>query len=120
MSNKSILIVEDDRIISMVLERTLLRNGYDIIGKVDTGEEAIAQCREQEPDLVLMDIQLKHEMDGITAMNRIREFSDVPVIYITGNSDALSRESAKETGYVDYLVKPIQTTALLGILEKTL
>jgi CheY-like chemotaxis protein len=72
-----------------------------------SGEDAIRKIREHQPDVVIMDISLKGKLDGIDAMNQVRDFSDVPVIYLSGNGDKLSKERAKKTGYVEYLVKPI-------------
>lgn len=115
---KKILIVEDDMILSMVLERMILKLNYEVIGKKITGEAAITSALELEPDLILMDIQLKDDTDGIEAMQEIRETSDVPVIYITGNSDQYNLRRAKETNFVDYLVKPIQMSDLEKSIQK--
>lgn len=115
---KKILIVEDDMILSMVLERMIVKLDYEVIGKKITGEAAITSALELEPDLILMDIQLKDDTDGIEAMQEIRETSDVPVIYITGNSDQYNLRRAKETNFVDYLVKPIQMSDLEEAIKK--
>ena len=113
---KKVLIVEDDMIIAMVLERMIVKLNYAVLDKVITGEEAIS-CATQH-DLILMDIQLKDGTDGITAMERIRENSNVPVIYITGNSDQYYKNRAKATDFVDYLVKPIQMSDLEESISK--
>lgn len=115
---KNVLIVEDDMIISMVLERMIGKLGHKVLDKVITGREAIDQTFSLKPDLILMDIQLKDDIDGITAMQRIREESDVHVIYITGNSDQYNLSRARETNFVDYLVKPIQMSHLKDSIEK--
>lgn len=115
---KNVLIVEDDMILSMVLERMIIKLDHAVAGKVITGKEAISAAGELEPDLILMDIQLKDDIDGISAMHQIRETSQVPVIYITGNSDEYNLSRAKETDYIDYLVKPIQMSDLKTSIEK--
>lgn len=115
---KNVLIVEDDMIISMVLEQMIKKVGYEVIDKATTGKKAIKLALNLSPDIILMDIQLKDDIDGITAMQKIRESSSVPVIYITGNSDPYYRSRAKETNYVDYLVKPIQMEDLQASIEK--
>jgi CheY-like chemotaxis protein len=115
---KKVLIVEDDMIISMVLERMIKKLGHRVSDKVITGQNAIDKTFELDPDLILMDIQLKDDIDGITAMERIREESDVHVIYITGNSDQYNQARAKETNYVEYLVKPIQMSHLKKSISK--
>ncbi len=118
IQSKKVLIVEDDMIISMVLERMIIKLGHEVINKVITGQDAIDSTMELGPDLILMDIQLKDDIDGITAMQKIRETSDVHVIYITGNSDQYNLSRAKETNFVDYLVKPIQMSHLKNSLSK--
>jgi CheY-like chemotaxis protein len=116
--SKKVLIVEDDMIISMVLERMINKMGFEIVEKATTGEKAIRLAHEHEPDIILMDIQLKDDIDGITAMQKIRKTSEVPVIYITGNSDQYYKERAQKTNYIDYLVKPIQMDDLKESINK--
>lgn len=118
ITDKDVLIVEDDMIISMVLERMITKLGHRVIDKVITGQGAIDSAFELKPDLILMDIQLKDDIDGITAMQKIREKSDVSVIYITGNSDQYNLSRAQETNFVDYLVKPIQMSHLQESIRK--
>jgi CheY-like chemotaxis protein len=115
---KKVLIVEDDMIIAMVLERMVNKLEYTVLDKVIGGREAIKTANNHSPDLILMDIQLKDGVDGITAMEEIRKNSEVPVIYITGNSDQFNVQRAKATNYVDYLVKPIQMSDLKESIEK--
>ncbi len=105
-------------IIAMVLERMILKLDHEVVGKVNTGEQAIEYALNREPDLILMDIQLKDSIDGISAMEKIRKSSQVPVIYITGNSDQYNLNRAKETNFVDYLVKPIQMSDLQNSMSK--
>ena len=117
-SSKSILIVEDDMILSMVLERMIRKLEYSVAGKEITGKKAIESANALQPDLILMDIQLKDDIDGIEAMHEIRHNSDVPVIYITGNSDQYNLDRARETNFIDYLVKPIQMSDLKTSINK--
>ena len=116
--SRKVLIVEDDMIISMVLERMINKMGFEVVEKATTGEKAITLAQEHEPDIILMDIQLKDDIDGITAMQKIRKSSEVPVIYITGNSDQYYKERAQKTNYIDYLVKPIQMDDLKESINK--
>ncbi len=117
-STQGILIVEDDMIIAMVLERMVKKLNHTVIDKVITGKEAIECAQEQDPDLILMDIQLKDDIDGIDAMHKIRQTSDVPVIYITGNSDQYNLNRAKKTNFVEDLVKPIRMEDLKESFSK--
>lgn len=116
-SPKRILIVEDDMLLSLVEERLIEKLGHKVVGKAGSGEEAIQKTLDLNPDLVLMDIVLKGDMDGIQAMEKIRESSQVPVIYLSGNSDRFNYERAKKTGFTDYLVKPITGKDLLRPLR---
>ncbi len=109
---KRILLVEDDYIISMLLEKQIRRMGYDVAGKVESGEKALAFIREESLDLILVDIELKGEIDGIETVRRMREFSSVPVVYLTGNAKENTRKLAEETAPEGFLVKPVDMEVL--------
>lgn len=115
---KTVMIVEDDLILNLLYESYLEKLGYDAEGELVYGKTAIEVAKKIQPHLILMDISLEGEIDGITAMKEIRKFSDVPVIYITGNSDPHHVQRAKETGYLDYLVKPIEFNDLKESIER--
>ncbi|MBO6621641.1 MAG: response regulator [Balneola sp.] len=117
-NQKTVMIVEDDLILNLLYESYLEKLGYGAEGELVYGKTAIEIAKRIKPDLILMDISLEGEMDGIDAMLEIRKFSNVPVIYITGNSDPYHVERAKETNYLDYLVKPIEFDVLKESLEK--
>ncbi len=103
-----ILIVEDDKVLSLLLSKMIQRLGYDVLEIVTKGREAIKRVKELEPQLILMDIMLEDDVDGIDAMLTLRkENNNTPVIYITGNSDPVNKERAKETDYIEYLIKPV-------------
>lgn len=103
-----IIIVEDDKVLSLLLSKMINRLGHEILEVITKGSDAIEQIEKLQPDLVLMDIMLEDDIDGITAMKNLREkgFAS-PVIYITGNSDPLNFERAKATDFIDYLIKPV-------------
>ncbi|MDX1672647.1 MAG: response regulator [Balneolaceae bacterium] len=115
---KTVIIVEDDLILNLLYESYMERLGFFAEGELVYGKTAIESAKNLEPDLILMDISLEGEIDGIEAMKKIRTFSDVPVIYITGNSDPYHVERAKETGYLDYLTKPIEFDDLKKTLQR--
>lgn len=115
---KTVMIVEDDLILNLLYESYLDKLGFDAEGELVYGKTAIEVAKRINPDLILMDISLEGEMDGIDAMLEIRKFSEVPVIYITGNSDPYHVQRAKETNYIDYLVKPIEFNDLKDSIEK--
>lgn len=113
---KNILIVEDDMIIAMVLENMVLTLGHNVVGKATNGNDAIALAVELTPDIILMDIRLKGEMDGVEAIQSIKKQISVSVIFITGNSDRHNFERVKETNCVGLITKPFT----IGELTKTL
>lgn len=113
-----VLIVEDDRFQSLLIKKLVTKLGYTPIGEVVSGEEAVEMALDLIPDVILMDISLEGEMDGITAVQRIREKRHIPVIYITGNSDSYNYDRAELTDFVDYLIKPISSKMLIGPLKK--
>jgi CheY-like chemotaxis protein len=79
---------------------------------VASGEDAISIVSEKDPDLILMDIRLKGELNGIETMSLIRETKQIPVIYISGNTDAVHKEKIENTDYVEFLSKPITISDL--------
>jgi PAS domain S-box-containing protein len=106
MARQSILIAEDDGILAAQLEDMLSRLGYTVLPPVATGEAAVDHALADKPDLVIMDIELVGEMNGITAATRIRTVSDIPIIYLTGYSQDTLLEEAKLTTPYGYLIKP--------------
>jgi len=115
---KGIMIVEDEMLLSLVYENYIKKMGWKTLGKFVDGKSAIQGVKDLNPDLILMDIFLKGDLDGIDTMKQIRGFSNAPVIYITGNSDHHHAERAKDTGYVDYLIKPITLDDLKTAVAK--
>lgn len=111
-SGKQILIVEDEVITAMDMQKKLKNLGYIVPVIVSSGEEAIKKVKENNPDLVLMDINLKGEMDGIEAASKIRSFSDIPVVYLTIHSDDKTLERAKITEPYAYMEKPFEDRVL--------
>jgi len=118
--NKTILIVEDNMLLSLVYEQHIKNMGYETLDARVDALSAIDAVKEYDPDLVIMDIILEGSMDGIDAMKQIRQFSDIPVIYVSGNSDQVHKQRADETGYVAYLVKPITRNDLKQTIQKAI
>lgn len=107
-----VLIVEDEMIIALMIEKMLERLGFTVVGKVTSGEEAIEFASSRKPDLILMDIRLQGEMDGIEAIRFIKEKVNTKVIYISGNTDNLYKKRVKKTDCLGFLTKPITITEL--------
>ncbi len=116
-TNARILLVEDDGIAARHLNQSLPRIGYQITAVVQTGEEVLKKVEETKPDIILMDITLGGKMDGISAVKKIQAQIDIPVIYLTANSDSQVFERAKSTEPYAYLVKPYEIFQLQNAIE---
>lgn len=112
MSGEKILIVDDDRTTGKVIELQLNKMGYAVVGVARSGAEAVASASGRKPDLVLMDINLGHGMDGIDAAEAITRENNIPVVYVTAYADELTLERAKKTLPYGYINKPIRPTDL--------
>lgn len=117
MTPKKIFIVEDEGIIAERLQRTLSNLGYKIAGAVSTGEKALELIPATNPDLVLMDIRLAGEIDGIETTSLLHKKMDTPVIYLSAFSEESLLEKAKATDPYNYLIKPIQDRELYAAIE---
>jgi DNA-binding NarL/FixJ family response regulator len=106
MADIQILLVEDDGLVAKDIQSILRRQGYSVSGVVAYGEEAIKKAEETSPDLVLMDIGLRGEMDGMEAAEYIREQLEIPVVYITSYGDEKTLELAEKTNPLSIIVKP--------------
>ena len=105
-----ILVVDDEDLLVKGIRFNLQNEGYEIITG-SNGLEAVDHCREQNPDLVILDVMMP-EMDGLTACTRIREFSNVPVILLTAKTDDMDKLMGFEHGADDYITKPFNILEL--------
>ena len=112
-----ILVVEDQRLIAADIENTLNKLGYAVVGNVSSGEEALSKWDQVRPELVLMDVRLRGEMDGIQAAEMIRIRFNVPVVYMTAYADEETIVRAKKTRPFGYLVKPFNERELRATIE---
>ena len=117
---KNVLIIEDELLLAMLNQQVVENAGYYVIGTLTTGEDAIEAAKNNKLDLILMDIFLDGEIDGISAMEEIRTFSNVPVIYVTGNSDTAAKKRAEKTNYSLFLVKPVLPDTLQNAIQKAI
>ena len=116
----SVLVVEDETIIALAIRSTLEGLGYQVPAIAVSGDEAIHKAIECRPDLVLMDIHLRGDMDGIDAIQEIRRRIDVPVIYLTAYADPATVERARKTEPYGYLLKPFEQRELHIVIEMAL
>lgn len=119
-NKKRVMIVEDEAIVALDIRDSIAQLGYDIAAVVASGEEAVKQAAEERPDIILMDITLAGQMNGIEAAERIQRSHDIPVVYLTAHTDAGSIEGAKITAPFGYLVKPCDMFELRAVIETAL
>lgn len=117
--NERILVVEDEAITALDLKYSLEELGYDVIDTVDTGQAAIDTAAEQVPDVVLMDIKLKGDMEGIEAAAVISEWN-IPIIYLTANTDTDTFEKSNVKGSYGFVSKPYDIQKLDKTLKITI
>jgi len=115
-----ILITEDEYIVAFDLKLRLKKLGFEVAGIAASGDDAILQNQDSKPDLILMDIQLHGEMDGIETARHIRAESDVPIIFLTANTDQASMERASSTNAFSYLMKPYNERELQFSIQMAL
>lgn len=112
-----VLIVEDENIVAMGLEDTLQSEGYGISGIADEGKEALHILKKRPVDIILLDIQIKGEWDGIETARRIMDQQELPFIFLTAFTDRKTIDRAKELRPAAYLTKPYQPQNLLVSIE---
>lgn len=117
---KRILICEDEILLSNDMAWTLKNMGYSVAGQVRFGEACLGAAQELQPDLIIMDVRLEGEIDGIEAVELIRATMDIPVVYITGYSEKDLLERAKKTEPYGYLGKPVGLSELRSTIETAL
>ncbi|QYZ79366.1 response regulator [Methanofollis formosanus] len=116
MTTLRVLVVEDAAIIALDIANRVKRLGHEVAGVASTAETAWEKARETRPDLVLMDINLKGEQNGIEAASRIAEELGIRSIFITAYSDKEMKERALATRPLGYIVKPIREADLEKVL----
>lgn len=119
MNKSKLLIVEDDSVVSKSIQNILEKSGYESHTSL-TGEDAILKTKEFQPDIVLMDIKLGGQLDGINAAQIIRDRFNIPVIFLTAYADTSTIKRAKVIEPNGFLVKPIDERDLVSNIELTL
>jgi len=120
IKQNKILIVEDEAVIAMELEERLGRMGYEITGVCASGDAALQSIAAQRPDIVLMDICIQGDKDGVEVAAEIGARFDIPVVYVTAHSDELTLQRAKATGPFGSLLKPFRELDLHAAVEMAL
>jgi DNA-binding LytR/AlgR family response regulator len=109
--------VEDESIVAKDIQQSLKKIGYSVVGTCSSGEDAVKVAEELRPDLILMDIMLKGEMNGIEAASQIREKFNIPVIYLTAYADENTLNKAKVSEPYGYIIKPFKEIDLHTSIE---
>lgn len=117
MSKTNILVVEDESIVSKDIQHSLHKLGYNVVGAASTGEKALELARSEHPDIVLMDIMLKGELNGIETAEIIKRELAVPVVFLTAYADESTLAKAKITEPYGYIIKPFKEIDLHTSIE---
>ena len=117
MTGKKILIVEDDVFTAKLLEKRLKALDYTVLAIVSSGEKAIEEIKTMNPNLILMDIMLDGDMDGVETAKQIRTFFNIPIIYLTAYSDDKILRRAVVTEPYGYIIKPFKDNELRTVIE---
>lgn len=120
MTGEKILLVEDDDVIARVEDWRLKNLGYTVCGRATTGAEAMELVVNARPDLVLMDINIKGDVDGIETARMIKDGFKIPVVYVTSHSDGPTLERAKATHPDGFIVKPFDDKDLRVAIQLAL
>jgi CheY-like chemotaxis protein len=120
MTKAKILVIDDESIIAKDIQEMLKDEGYDVPATASSGEEGLKKAEEIKPDLVLMNIGLKGDKDGIDTAADIRNRFDIPIVYVTAYMDKKRLERAKITEPFGYIIKPFEYKELSFAIEKAL
>jgi len=117
MNKIKVLIVEDEAITAMCLKIDLERYGAVTLNPVATGKEAVRLAKKEKPDLILMDIRLNEEMDGIEAATKILNHRNIPIIFMTGFTTDTIKKRATKLHPLDFLEKPIDMNRIKHLMD---
>ena len=113
----SILIADDDFTVGMQIEEMLTAMGYDVLGQAGSGREAIEMARDLRPDIILMDIVMPGELNGIEAAIKIKAESDIPIVFISGHGESSYIQEAKKIEPYGYVMKPFEPNEIRAFVE---
>jgi CheY-like chemotaxis protein len=114
------MVVEDEAVVALHLRQELVKLGYTVVGVAATGEQALRMVEDAFPDVVLMDIHIQGEMDGIETAKRIPRYLHIPVIYLTAYSEDTTLKRAGDTFPYGYLIKPFLDRELHATIKMAL
>jgi AmiR/NasT family two-component response regulator len=113
----NVVIVEDDFIIQMFLEETMIKLGYNVIGLADNSEDCIRLTEQFSPDIILMDINIDGKINGIDTAQIIYEKYKIPLVFLTGNRSQLTKEVIEKTNPICIIKKPVDENQLIMVFN---
>lgn len=120
MAKTNVLVVEDESIVSKDIQHSLKKLGYNVVGAASTGERAFELAASEKPDIILMDIMLKGNINGIETAERVKRELNIPIIYLTAYADEATLAKAKVTEPYGYIIKPFKEVDLHTSIEMAL
>lgn len=119
IKQRTVFIIEDNLVLSMIINRLVTSLGYEVLGDAKSGEDAVEKIKALKPEIVLTDVRLDGVMNGIETVKSAREHSDFQTIFISGSADDSERLKAEQVGYIEYLLKPVRKVDLANALQKS-
>jgi DNA-binding LytR/AlgR family response regulator len=120
MKKTNVLVVEDESIVSKDIQHSLKKLGYNVVGAASTGERAFELAVSEKPDIILMDIMLKGNINGIETAERVKRELNIPIVYLTAYADEATLAKAKVTEPYGYIIKPFKEVDLHTSIEMAL
>lgn len=112
-----VLVAEDEAVIALEIKQVLSRNNYNVVGIVRTGEDLVKESATKNPDIIVSDIRLKGNINGIEAAKTIHKSKNIPVIFVTGYGDYATYQKALKVSPIDYLLKPFSENRLIRAIN---
>ena len=119
MSAKNVLVVEDENIVALDIKNKLEDLGFNVPYLISSGEEAVEKAFENQPDLIMMDIILKGKINGLEAAQKILETLNIPIIFLTANTNKKILESTRQIKYYNYIPKPFNKKVLETVIKES-
>ncbi|RPI19008.1 MAG: response regulator [Ignavibacteriae bacterium] len=120
MKNLSVAVVEDEGIVAMDIKKSLIALGYKVPFVADSGELVLENLKSVKPDLILMDVVLKGELDGIETAKTVYELYNIPVIFLTAFEDENTLKRAMQLNNYGFLTKPFEDSMLKDVIQSLL
>jgi len=118
MESYKVLVVEDDPLFLVVLERGIKKLGFQLLDVVDNSEDALAALGVKTPDFIIMDISIRGQLDGVELAKVIRKQVSIPILFLSAHQDRKIYDEVRSIQYADYLLKPFDLTSLRRAIQR--